>query len=191
MAADLDEQVAAFRHRRLDEAGPFTFVTADALTIKVRENKQVVKASVLLATGVNGDAHREVLGMQVATSETTASWNTFFADLVARGLGGVRPPLPRTRSPGPRRVENHRRLRGAARVRRAHPRALRRRPLHSRYQRGRIRQRSQPRRRQLLRTPRRNQRRALKRQCRYAEPVVGTAPTREWQERRGTGHSLA
>ena len=31
MAQDLDEQVAAFRHRRLDEAGPFTFVTADAL----------------------------------------------------------------------------------------------------------------------------------------------------------------
>ena len=28
--------------------------------------------------------------MQVATSETKASWNTFFADLVARGLGGVR-----------------------------------------------------------------------------------------------------
>ena len=90
MAEDLDEQVAAFRHRRLDEAGPFTFVTADALTIKVRENKQVVKASVLLATGVNGDGHREVLGIQVATSETKASWNTFFADLVARGLGGVR-----------------------------------------------------------------------------------------------------
>ncbi|WP_241731534.1 transposase, partial [Dietzia sp. B44] len=82
MAENLDEQVAAFRHRRLDEAGPFTFVTADALTIKVRENNQVVKASVLLATGVNGDGHREVLGMQVATSETKASWNTFFADLV-------------------------------------------------------------------------------------------------------------
>lgn len=89
MAEHLDEQVAAFRHRRLDEAGPFTFVTADALTIKVRENNQVVKAAVLLATGVNGDGHREVLGMQVATSETKASWNTFFADLVACGLGGT------------------------------------------------------------------------------------------------------
>lgn len=51
MVEDLDEQVAAFRHRRLDEAGPFTFVTADALPIKVRENKQVVRASVLLAEG--------------------------------------------------------------------------------------------------------------------------------------------
>src|SRR5699024_6402569 len=90
MTQDLDEQVAAFRHRSQDEAGPFTLVTADALSIKVRENKQVVKASVLLATGVNGDGYREVLGMQVATSETKASWNTVFADLVARGLGGAR-----------------------------------------------------------------------------------------------------
>src|SRR5699024_7380422 len=40
--------------------------------------------------GVNGDGHREVLGMRVATSETGAAWNSFFADLVARGLGGVR-----------------------------------------------------------------------------------------------------
>jgi transposase-like protein len=45
---------------------------------------------VLLATGVNNDGHREVLGMRVATSETGAAWNEFFADLVARGLSGVR-----------------------------------------------------------------------------------------------------
>ncbi len=43
----------------------------------------------LIATGVNGDGHREVLGMRVATSETGAAWNEFFADLVARGLAGV------------------------------------------------------------------------------------------------------
>jgi len=90
MAADLDEQVDAFRHRPLADAGPFTFVTADALTMKVRENGRVINAVVLLATGVNGDGHREVLGMRVATAETGAAWNEFFADLVARGLSGVK-----------------------------------------------------------------------------------------------------
>lgn len=90
MAADLDEHVEQFRHRPLDEAGPFTFVAADALTMKVREGGRVINAVVLLATGVNGDGHREVLGMRVATSETGAAWNSFFADLVARGLAGVR-----------------------------------------------------------------------------------------------------
>ncbi|MGN6199487.1 IS256 family transposase, partial [Humibacter sp.] len=41
-------------------------------------------------TGVNADGRREVLGLRVATSETGAAWTSFFADLVARGLGGVR-----------------------------------------------------------------------------------------------------
>ena len=90
MAVDLDEHVEQFRHRPLDAAGPFTFVSADALTMKVREGGRVINAVVLLAIGVNGDGHREVLGMRVATSETGAAWNSFFADLVARGLGGVR-----------------------------------------------------------------------------------------------------
>jgi putative transposase len=90
MAADLDEQVAAFRTRPLGESGPFTFVAADALTMKVREQGRVVSAVVLVATGVNADGHREVLGVKVATSETREAWNVFFADLVARGLAGVR-----------------------------------------------------------------------------------------------------
>ena len=90
MAGELDEQVKTFRHRPLGEAGPFTFVAADALTMKVREGGRVINAVVLVATGINNDGHRECLGMQVATSETAAAWNTFFADLVARGLTGVR-----------------------------------------------------------------------------------------------------
>jgi putative transposase len=89
MAAELDSQVAAFRSRPLGEAGPFTFVAADALTMKVREQGRVVNAVVLVATGVNADGHREVLGVKVTTSETKEAWNVFFADLVARGLTGV------------------------------------------------------------------------------------------------------
>lgn len=90
MAQDLDEQVSAFRTRPLGDAGPFTFLAADALTMKVREAGRVVNAVVLVATGVNADGHREVLGVKVATSETREAWNVFFADLVARGLHGVK-----------------------------------------------------------------------------------------------------
>jgi putative transposase len=86
MAADLDEQVTAFRTRPLGEVGPFAFVAADALTMKVREHGRVVNAVVLVATGVNADGHREILGVKVSTSETKEAWNAFFADLVARGL---------------------------------------------------------------------------------------------------------
>ena len=70
--------------------GPFTFVAADALTMKVREDGRVINAVVLVATGVNVDGHREVLGCKVTTAETKEAWNVFFADLVARGLAGVR-----------------------------------------------------------------------------------------------------
>ncbi|MGO1385689.1 MAG: IS256 family transposase, partial [Arachnia sp.] len=90
MAAELDGIVDEFRHRPLADAGPFTFVAADALTMKVREGGRVINTVVLVATGVNADGHREVLGLQVATSETGAAWTAFFADLVARGLTGVR-----------------------------------------------------------------------------------------------------
>ena len=89
MASDLDQLVDDFRHRPLSDAGPFTFITADALTMKVREGGRVINTVVLLATGVNNDGHREVLGLRVATSETGSTWNEFFADLVARGLSGV------------------------------------------------------------------------------------------------------
>jgi transposase-like protein len=90
MAAELDEHVDSFRHRPLTDAGPFTFVAADALTMKVREAGRVINTVVLVATGVNGDGRREVLGMRVATAETRTAWNEFFADLTARGLTGVR-----------------------------------------------------------------------------------------------------
>ncbi len=90
MAKDLDEHVEQFRTRRLDDTGPFTFVAADALVLKVREGGRVVGVHALVATGINADGHREVLGLQVTTSEDGAGWLGFFRDLVARGLAGVK-----------------------------------------------------------------------------------------------------
>jgi putative transposase len=88
MARDLDAQVEAFRTRPLD-AGPYTFVAADALVLKVREGGRVVNVHALLATGVNADGHREILGLQVTSAEDGAGWLGFFRDLTARGLTGV------------------------------------------------------------------------------------------------------
>ncbi|MDA8438092.1 MAG: IS256 family transposase [Propionibacterium sp.] len=90
MAKDLDAHVEQFRTRRLDDAGPFTFVAADALVLKVREGGRVVPVHALVATGVDADGHRQILGVQVTTSEDGAGWLAFFRDLTARGLTGVR-----------------------------------------------------------------------------------------------------
>jgi len=88
MARDLDQLVRDFRERPLGE-GPYTFLAADALTMKVREGGQVVKIAVMVATGVNADGYREILGIATSTAESGAGWNSFFKDLVARGLNGV------------------------------------------------------------------------------------------------------
>jgi transposase-like protein len=90
MAKDLDAHVEEFRTRSLAEAGPFTFVAADALVLKVREGGRVVPVHALVATGVNADGHREVLGVQVTSGEDGAGWLAFFRDLTARGLTGVK-----------------------------------------------------------------------------------------------------
>jgi putative transposase len=88
MAGHLDTQVTAFRCRPLDQ-GPYTFVWVDALTVKVREDGRVVNVHALLATGVNADGHREILGLDVASAEDGAGWLAFLRGLVARGLSGV------------------------------------------------------------------------------------------------------
>jgi len=89
MARDLDEHVESFRTRPLD-AGPYTFVAADALVLKVREGGRVVGVHALVATGVNADGHREILGLAVTSAEDGAGWLAFFRDLTARGLTGVK-----------------------------------------------------------------------------------------------------
>jgi putative transposase len=50
MAKELDAAVDAFRTRPLD-AGPYTFMAADALVLKVREAGRVVNVHALIATG--------------------------------------------------------------------------------------------------------------------------------------------
>jgi putative transposase len=88
MAAELDEMVTQFRSRPLD-AGPYTFVWIDALTQKVREGGRTVNVHALIATGVNADGRREILGLDVASSEDGAGWLAFLRGLAARGLAGV------------------------------------------------------------------------------------------------------
>ncbi len=89
MARSLDGMVDQFRNRPLD-GGPYTYVWIDALTQKVREGGRVVNVCTAVATGVNANGQREILGVDVFTSEDGAAWTQFLRGLVARGLNGVR-----------------------------------------------------------------------------------------------------
>jgi putative transposase len=66
------------------------FVWVDALSMKVREGGRVCNTAVLVATAVNADGHRELLGLELGSAEDGASWTAFLRGLVARGLSGVR-----------------------------------------------------------------------------------------------------
>ena len=58
-------------HPALD-AGPYTFLAADALVLKVREGGRVVNVHALIAVGVNAEGYREILGIDVTTAEDGA-----------------------------------------------------------------------------------------------------------------------
>ena len=88
MAGELDVKVTQFRERPLD-AGPYRYLWIDALTQKVREGGRVVNVSAVIATSVNAEGHREIIGFDIVTTEDTAAWTAFLRSLVARGLSGV------------------------------------------------------------------------------------------------------
>lgn len=87
LTKQLDEELSAWRERPLGHAYPYLIV--DARYEYVRINKQVVSQGVLIVKGVRADGKREILAVEVADSETEASYQDVFRSLKARGLRGV------------------------------------------------------------------------------------------------------
>jgi transposase-like protein len=88
LCASLDEQVQAFRGRRLEAVYPYLWL--DARYEKVREDHRVVSMATLVAYGVRVDGVREVLGLEIGLSEDVELWRAFLQGLVARGVRGVK-----------------------------------------------------------------------------------------------------
>jgi putative transposase len=89
MTKTLDEVVADFRGRSL-EGLEYPIVWLDAMQIKTREAGHVVKVATVIATAVSSEGHREIIGVDVFTSEDEAAWTDFLRGLKARGLNGVK-----------------------------------------------------------------------------------------------------
>jgi putative transposase len=87
IAGLLDEQVTAFRQRRLEGRYPYVFV--DAKIEKVRDGGRVARKCVVVAHAVHETGRREIIGLDVGEAETEAFWTEFLRSLVARGLIGV------------------------------------------------------------------------------------------------------
>ena len=86
ITAQLDEDVAAWRHRPL---GEFTHLMMDARYEKVRYGGIVRDLAVIWAIGIRPDGRREVLGVTVSLSEAEIFCREFLKSLAERGLHGV------------------------------------------------------------------------------------------------------
>src|SRR5919106_4389400 len=88
LAGRLDAELQAWRSRPLEaEAYPYLFV--DARYEKVRVGSRIVSEGVLLVSAVRDDGYREILGVEVADTESEATYQELFRSLKARGLKGV------------------------------------------------------------------------------------------------------
>lgn len=89
LASTLDADLAAWRGRSLADHG-YPYLTVDARYEYIRSDGQVSSHGVLIVSGVRDDGKRSILAVDVADTESAATYMTVFRDLKARGLRGVR-----------------------------------------------------------------------------------------------------
>src|SRR5262245_45245095 len=88
LCEEIDAKVKAFLERPI--AGDWPYLWIDATYLKVRRGGRIVSVAVIIAVGVNADGRREVLGMEIGTSEAEPIWTAFLRKLTRRGLRGVK-----------------------------------------------------------------------------------------------------
>jgi putative transposase len=88
LCEEIDVKVKAFLDRPIEGDWPYLWI--DATYLKVRRGGRIVSVAAIIAVGVNADGRREVLGMEVGTSEAEPIWTEFLRKLTRRGLRGVK-----------------------------------------------------------------------------------------------------
>ena len=72
--------------RPLEQAYPYLII--DATYLHVRSGGQVSSEAVLIVSGIAGSGHRDILSIDMAHTETEATYADLFKDLKKRGLTG-------------------------------------------------------------------------------------------------------
>ena len=88
LCEEIDGKVKAFLERPIEGDWPYLWI--DATYLKVRRGGRIVSVAIIIAVGVNSDGRREVLGMEIGTSEAEPIWTEFLRKLTRRGLRGVK-----------------------------------------------------------------------------------------------------
>jgi len=88
LCEEIDERVNLFLDRPLEGDWPYLWI--DATYVKVRQAGRIVSVAVIIAVAVTTEGRREVIGMEVGTSEAEPFWTKFLRSLSRRGLRGVK-----------------------------------------------------------------------------------------------------
>ena len=88
LCEEIDDKVKVFLERPIE--GDWPYIWIDATYLKVRRDGRIVSVTAIIAVGVNSDGRREILGMEIGTSEAEPIWTEFLRKLTHRGLRGVK-----------------------------------------------------------------------------------------------------
>ncbi len=83
----LDADIKAWRDRSLEQDYPYLII--DATYLHIRSGGQVATQGVLIVSGIAMSGHRDILSIDVAHTETEATYADLFKGLKRRGLKGV------------------------------------------------------------------------------------------------------
>ena len=87
LTKELNEQVEAFRQRKLEATYPVLWV--DALYERIRDNRAVKNMAVLVVTGINTEGQRDILAVEPMYEESAATYTKLFDNLKERGIEKV------------------------------------------------------------------------------------------------------
>ncbi len=81
------DQVIQWRTRPLDEIYPIVYL--DAIVIKVRQDKQVIRKTMYIALGINLEGRKECLGLWLSENESSKFWLGVMNDIRVMMISGV------------------------------------------------------------------------------------------------------
>jgi putative transposase len=89
IASRLEAQQREWRERSLEERS-YPYLYLDATYLKLRWGARVTSMALLACVGVDEEGFREVLAIEVASTEKGAAYASLLRGLIDRGLSGVR-----------------------------------------------------------------------------------------------------
>ena len=89
LTKELDEEVKLLRNSDLSSI-KYPYEIVDVVYIKLRENHRLVSKACYIAIRINEEGCREIIGLDLRSSEIEYLWSNFFEYLKVRGLSGIK-----------------------------------------------------------------------------------------------------